>query len=365
MKRVWVWQGLSVAFLVCAVWAMGAMAQQPAVPGSGPPAIRGSGTQNRIAKFTNTTEVGDSAIFESGVNIGIGTITPTTKLHVAGTVTASSFSTGAANAASGFNALQNNTTGVDNAATGVQALRDNTTGFSNTASGDAALIRNTSGNFNTAVGGGALAKNTTGDNNTAIGFGAGGDLTTGRDNIYVNNPGPPAAAAGVESNTIRIGTIQTSTFIAGIDGVDLGSGDTVVVNAGQLGIIASSRRLKDDIRDMGEASSRLMQLRPVTFHYKKENAGGARPLRYGLIAEEVAKVYPELVGYSTTGEAYTVRYHLMNTLLLNEVQKQNRQIQGHQKEIVMQQKEIAALMARLARLEALEAERGSFAAQTK
>lgn len=362
MKRVWVWRGLSVAFLVCAVWAMGAMAQQPAVRGPGPPAIRGSGTQNRIAKFTDTTEIGDSAIFESGGNIGIGTITPTTKLHVAGTVTASSFSTGAANAASGFNALQSNTTGVDNTAIGVQALRDNTTGFNNTASGDAALIRNTSGNFNTAVGVSALAKNTTGDNNTTIGSGAGKDLTTGSNNIYVANVGVAA-----ESNTIRIGTegTQTSTFIAGIDGVNLGSGDTVVVNAGQLGIIASSRRLKDDIRDMGEASSRLMQLRPVTFRYKKENADGARPLRYGLIAEEVAKVYPELVGYSTTGEAYTVRYHLMNTLLLNEVQKQNRQIQEQQKQIVMQQKEIAALMARLARLEALEAERGSFAAQTK
>ena len=362
MKRVWVWRGLSVAFLVCAVWAMGAMAQQPALPGPGPPAIRGSGAPNRIAKFTDTTEIGDSAIFESGGNTGIGTITPATKLHVVGTVTALYFSTGAANAASGFNALQNNTTGVDNTAIGVQALRDNTTGFNNTASGDAALIRNTSGNFNTAVGVSALVNNTTGDNNTTIGAGAGKDLTTGSNNIYVANVGVAA-----ESNTIRIGTAgtQTSTFIAGIDGVNLGSGDTVVVNAGQLGIIASSRRLKDDIRDMGEASSRLMQLRPVTFRYKKENADGARPLRYGLIAEEVAKVYPELVGYSTTGEAYTVRYHLMNTLLLNEVQKQNRQIQEHQKEIVMQQKEIAALMARLARLEALEAERGSFAAQTK
>ena len=144
-----------------------------------------------------------------------------------------------------------------------------------------------------------------------------------------------------ESDTIRIGSFQTRAFIAGIWNVITGSqGVPVFIDVnGQLGTSPSSRRFKEDIRDMGDASSRLMRLRPVTFRYKKEYANGLRPVQYGLIAEEVAKVYPDLVAHSPEGEVYTVQYHKVNTMLLNEVQKQHRQITD--------------LTERLARLEAM------------
>ncbi len=104
---------------------------------------------------------------------------------------------------------------------------------------------------------------------------------------------------------------QTRTFIAGISGVTAaGTAVPVLIDTkGQLGTISSSRRFKEEIQDMGEASSRIMQLRPVTFRYKKENGDGARPLQFGLIAEEVTEVYPGLVQYSATD------YPHMSTLL--------------------------------------------------
>ena len=138
-----------------------------------------------------------------------------------------------------------------------------------------------------------------------------------------------APASLTESGTIRIGnsTYQTQTFIAGIASTTI-VGNAVMINGlGQLGIPTSSRRYKEDIRDMGEASSGLLQLRPVTFHYKPEYAGGPRTRQYGLIAEEVAAVYPDLVLYDPqTGRPQTVAYHLVNAMLLNEVQKQHRQM---------------------------------------
>ena len=181
-----------------------------------------------------------------------------------------------------------------------------------------------------------------GDNNTAIGLGAGGMLTTGNDNIYVSNVGEVE-----ESNTIRIGSgeIQTDTFIAGISGATSAGGVPVLVNGeGQLGTMTSSRRFKQDVRDMGEASSALARLRPVTFRYKSEYDDGTGLRQYGLVAEEVAEVYPELVQYSKTEEPLAVRYHLVNAMLLNEVQKQQRTIE-------QQQEAIADLTTRLARLE--------------
>jgi hypothetical protein len=178
--------------------------------------------------------------------------------------------------------------------------------------------------------------NTTGSNNTAIGDLAGSNQTTGSDNIYVANAG-----VAMESNTIRIGTpgTHTLTYISGITGTDVGAGASmVVIDAnGQLGTMSSSRRFKEDIRDMDEASDGLMQLRPVTFRYKKEHAGGERPVQPGLIAEEVAEVYPDLVTHSAEGEIQSVQYHKLTTLL-NELQKQ--------------QKHIADLTARLESLEA-------------
>ena len=168
-----------------------------------------------------------------------------------------------------------------------------------------------------------MLNNTTGSNNIALGYLAGSNLTTGSNNIDIGNQGVAA-----ESNTIRIGTqgTQTATFIAGISGVGVTGGAPVeVTSAGQLGIVMSSARYKHDIRDMGEKSSALLKLRPVSFRY---NNDPANTLQYGLVAEEVAKVYPELVVYGPDGKVMTVRYSMLSAMLLNELQKQNSELRN-------------------------------------
>ncbi|HZI67473.1 MAG TPA: tail fiber domain-containing protein [Thermoanaerobaculia bacterium] len=280
---------------------------------------------------------------------------------------------GSFNTATGAFALQLNTTGADNTANGEAALVRNTTGFGNTATGSLALANNTIGNLNTATGGAALFRNASGDANTAIGvsalgntegtnnigigFDAGLDLTIGSNNICIGNTG-----VATESGTIRIGTagIQTATFIAGISGTTSREGVGVFVNgSGQLGTMTSTRRVKEDIREIARESDGLMRLRPVAFRYKPQ-IDPTGLAQYGLIAEEVADVYPDLVVYDRDGRPETVRYHLVNALLLNEVQKQHRTAEAQEKTIEQQKKtidreqaEIDGLEARLSRLEAL------------
>jgi Chaperone of endosialidase len=242
--------------------------------------------------------------------------------------------TGELNTAAGFNALYFNTTGNNNTASGSEALYSNTTGSNNTASGSVALALNTTGSNNTATGSSALQSNTTGYNNTAsgmnalysnttginniaVGFQAGYNLTTGSNNIDIGNVG----VAG-ESNTIRIGTKGThkATVIAGIYGTSV-SGAAVVVSAtGRLGVTTSSERYKTAIAPMG-STAKLEQLRPVTFHLKTDPKGA---LQYGLIAEEVATVYPELVIRNEKGRIDGVRYDELAPMLLNEVQQQKQ-----------------------------------------
>ncbi len=187
-------------------------------------------------------------------------------------------STGTDNTASGYLALEGNTTGDDNTALGTVALADNTTGYSNTASGYTALLSNTTGYQNTASGAAALLKNTTGTYNTAVGYQAGYNLTTGSNNIDI---GSNVTGFAGESNTIRIGSGQTQTFIAGIwgNGSDGNVTYVMVDGNGQLGTVNSSRRYKDDIADMAGASSGLMELRPVTFHYKSGQNPAGRTLQ--------------------------------------------------------------------------------------
>jgi hypothetical protein len=230
---------------------------------------------------------------------------------------------GGANTAIGFQALFNNTTGPDNTAIGFQALFSNTDGNFNTANGEFALFSNT-GVSNTAIGKDALVNNTSGNVNTALGAFAGTNLTTGNNNIDIGNLG----LAG-ESSTIRIGSeSQTRTFIAAIRGVTTGIADAVSVvidSNGQLGTMSSARRFKKETKPMDQASEAVLALKPVTFHYKSDKTNTPQ---FGLIAEEVAKVNPDLVVRDKKGEIYTVRYEAVNAMLLNEFLKEHCRVEN-------------------------------------
>src|SRR6266404_1623836 len=251
------------------------------------------------------------------------------------------------NAANGVAALYSNTTGGYNAAEGFIALYSNTTGNYNTANGLAALYSNTTGGSNTASGLNALYSNTTGSSNIALGNGAGLNLTTGSNNIDIGNDGVAA-----ESNTIRIGGTQTNAFIAGIYNATVVKGIGVVVDStGHLGTKGSSARFKDAIKPMDKASEAILALKPVTFHYKKELDPEGVP-QFGLIAEDVAKVNPDLVARDDQGKIYTVRYDAVNAMLLNEFLKQHRKVEQQDATIAKQQKQIEALTTGLQKVSA-------------
>jgi hypothetical protein len=250
--------------------------------------------------------------------------------------------TGIDETAIGGLSLQNNTTGNFNTSAGYRSLGGNTTGTLNTAAGVNALLRNTSGASNTAVGANAMFNNTAGSNNIALGVGAGQALTVGNNNIEIGNSGLAA-----ETNGIRIGKqgTQTHTYIAGISGVPITGAPVEVSSTGQLGIVMSSARYKHDIRNMGSATERLMRLRPVTFRYNNDPSGA---LQYGLVAEEVAKVYPELVDYGPDSKVQTVRYSMLSSMLLNELQKQNAEVHRRLRENERQARQIDALSTQVA-----------------
>ena len=251
-----------------------------------------------------------------------------------GNDTLSSNTTGLDNTAMGFQALFSNTTGDSNTAVGVRALYSNIGGVlfaggGNTAIGLNALEDNTTGAFNTANGAAALSSNTTGNANIALGLQAGENLTTGDGNIDIGNRG----VAG-EGGTIRIGTqgIQTKTFMAGINGAAVMGGAVKVNAAGQLGTAPSSQRFKTEIKPMDKASEAIHALKPVTFLYKQEIDPEGIP-QFGLVAEEVEKVNPDLVARDEKGEIYTVRYEAVNAMLLNEFLKEHRTVQELKKEV--------------------------------
>jgi len=269
--------------------------------------------------------------------------------------------TGGNNTATGFNALAFNTTGSLNAAGGALALVNNTTGSDNTASGGSALGNSTTGSYNTAYGAQALLSNTTGSGNIAIGYQAADSVSgSNSNNIHIGSEG-----AFSDSGVIRVGSPgqQSSFLAAGIRGVTTGNNDAIPVvidSNGQLGTVSSSRRFKEDIQDMGDASSGLLRLRPVTFRYRQPFADGSKPIEYGLIAEEVAEVYPDLVAHSADGQIESVKYQVLDSMLLNELQKQAEKIRRQeqkdrqQAEQNRQQAEkIRSLEDRLAALEAL------------
>ena len=263
---------------------------------------------------------------------------------------------GSHNTASGDFALYSNTSGDDNTADGHFALFHNITGPRNTATGHGALFFNTTGAANTASGFNALLHNTAGSGNIALGASAGTNLRTGNKNIDIGNAGVTD-----ESNTIRIGNVanQSATFIAGISGATVGGGVGVIIDSsGHLGTVVSSERFKDSIEPMDKASEAILALKPVTFRYKPELDPDGVP-QFGLVAEEVEKVNPDLVARDDHGKPYTVRYEAVNAMLLNEFLKEHRTVQElksasakQEATIAHQQKQIEALTAGLQKVSA-------------
>jgi uncharacterized coiled-coil protein SlyX len=260
-------------------------------------------------------------------------------------------STGGYNTAIGSQSLHSNAGGGHNVAAGWQALYSNQSGEQNTATGSEALASNTAGTGNTAEGFNALAGNTMGSDNIAIGISAGFNLTTGNGNIDIGNQG----VAG-ESGKIRIGTkgSQTATYIAGISGKTVASASAVAVfvdNTGKLGTVKSSARFKEEINPMDKASEALLKLEPVSFRYKKElDPDGVR--QFGLIAEQVEKIDPDLVVRDEDGTVSTVRYEAVNAMLLNEFLKEHRIVQSLQHTAAQQETTIDALKSTIARQQA-------------
>ena len=288
------------------------------------------------------------------------------------------FNTAGSNTAFGAAALLFNTTGEDNTAVGTAALLNNANGIVNTAVGSGALRDNTDGNFNTAVGQQALFGNISGQENTAIGFVALANHPTGNFNTAVgtsallnttagqntavgahalqtNDTGNSNTAVGngalvsstgsgnialgqnaggsvtTASNVTCIGTsganVDNTTWISHVFGVTTQSGMTapvIVSNTGQLGTVSSSRRFKHDIRPMEKTSEAILGLKPVTFHYKSDETNTPQ---FGLIAEEVAAVNPDLVMPDENGNIYSVRYDQVNAMLLNEFLKEHRKVE--------------------------------------
>ena len=246
------------------------------------------------------------------------------------------------NTAVGAAALLLNITGHNNTAVGTDALVYNDTGNFNTAHGAVALLSNTTGNYNTAIGVQALANNTAGHGNIALGESAGVNLTTGNSNIDIGSTG----VAG-ESGTIRIGinAVQSRAFIAGIRGATTGNANAIPVlidSVGQLGTMSSSRRFKQEIKPMDKASETILSLKPVTFHYKSDSTGAPQ---FGLIAEEVAEVNPDLVVRDENGEIYTVRYEAVNAMLLNEFLKEHNAFMDQKRKVEKLEATVADLVA--------------------
>lgn len=287
---------------------------------------------------TNNTRLGENTLagLTSGFNntaVGSNALSADTEGSgntATGFIALLNNSTGFNNTAIGTYTLESNTRGSDNTGLGANALASNTKGEGNTATGTVALNHNTTGTNNMAAGFNALLNNTTGNNNIALGFSAGVNLSTGDNNIDIGNAG----VAG-EANTIRIGTTgtQSATFIAGIRETLIAGGIPIGVTAdGQLGVRACSARFKENVKPMDKASEAILALRPVTFRYKKEIDAKAMA-QFGLIAEEVEKVNPDLVARDGQGKPYTVRYESINAMLLNEFLKQHQKVEEQSHEI--------------------------------
>ena len=255
-------------------------------------------------------------------------IGPAALQHTNGT---GSFSGGGNNAV-GQDALQGNTTGFANNAFGFKALFSNTIGAQNAAFGDQALLNSTTGGGNTAVGAIALSNNTTGITNTALSFNAGFNVTTA-DNVIV-----------IGTN-VGGQNVDHSCFIGEIFGQTSSGGTAVFIDSnGRLGTATSSRRFKEGIKQMEQASEALFALKPVAFRYKKQIDPAGTP-QLGLVAEDVEKVNPDLVVRDKEGKPYSVRYDQVNAMLLNEFLKEHRKNEEQEKTIAELKSGMTALAA--------------------
>jgi len=254
---------------------------------------------------------------------------------------------GTSSTAIGYQALHSNTSGNYNLAVGYQALYSTTTGLFNSGFGWGALYSNLAGQRNTALGTQALYKNTSGSDNIGIGWGAGGQITTGSDNIAIGHAG-----FAWDSGAIRLGTPgkQTTAYVQGIHGTTIAGGAPVHVDAnGQLGTLTSSRRFKREIEPMADASEALLKLRPVTFRYNADIDAQGVP-QFGLIAEQVDEIDPELVLRDENGKIHTVRYEAVNAMLLNEFLKDHRRLNEQQAALERKEVELDQVKRDLAEL---------------
>ena len=244
--------------------------------------------------------------------------------------------TGDNNTANGYGALVVNVTGSDNTATGVAALRNNFSGGDNVANGSFALYNNTYGDLNTAIGAAALGNNTNGRENIALGYAAGRDIVTADNAIAIGAPGLDVRRTCCIGNIYATTTVNATTL------------PVVVSPDGQLGTASSSQRFKKEIKPMDQLSEAILRLKPVTFHYKTDNKGTPQ---FGLIAEEVADLNPDLVVRDEKGEIYTVRYDAVNAMLLNEFLKEHCKVEEQQVRIIELDSRAAEQEALVARLQ--------------
>jgi hypothetical protein len=299
---------------------------------------------NALLSLTNGTQntaVGERALFETrggDNNSAIGYLALRHNIAGNGNTATGALALfdnafGRANTATGQQALDHNTNGNENTATGLNALRNNTTGDFNSAIGSGALYGNTTGNRNAAIGLLALRNNTTGNFNVALGDNAGTGVITADNVICIGH-----AVAGVNvSNTCFIGNIR------GVTTQNANALPVVIDGAGQLGTTPSSQRFKHEIKPMDKTSEAILALNPVTFHYKSDNTGTPQ---FGLIAEDVARVNPDLVIRDAKGELYTVRYDAVNAMLLNEFLKEHKKVQELEATVAQQRKDSEATAVR-------------------
>ena len=316
--------------------ATGALALLSNTTGIGNTANGTFALRSNTTGFYNTA-TGQSALLNNNGtdNTGIGSAALTANTN------------GNQNTATGAGAMYTNMSGSLNTATGEWALFNNVDGNSNTATGAYAL-QNSTGNNNTAVGWDALFNTTTGGDNVALGRAAGALQTTGSSNIFIGDVG----GAGT-SNVIAIGnspangTSYNKCYVGAIYGITTVSTTTLPViidNSGQLGTAPSAARFKKEIKPMDKASESVLALKPVTFQYKSDKTNAPQ---FGLVAEEVAKVNPDLVVRDKNGELYSVRYDQVNAMLLNEFLKEHTKVEKLEATVAKQHEDFEAALADL------------------